>query len=95
MIPIKYVFSDYVIEEYGEHKCHFLNGKANIEKFITKNGNIINNYQKKGAIFYCSPMCYGYFIQSPIRKKGRVVDYEFVKDDCPKELNLKKVQFDD
>ena len=97
LIPINYVVSDYVVKEYGEQKCHFLNGKISNEKLITNDGQIINNYEKEGTIFYCNSKCYAHFVESSKRMKGgRIIDYEFAKDNCPKELDLGQLPlFDD
>jgi len=96
LIPIKYVVSDYYFEEYGGQKCHFLEGRINNEKLMTKNGEIIKNYEKDGTIFYCNSMCYAHFVESSKRMKGgRILDYEFVNDNCPNKLNLSKLRLFD
>lgn len=84
-LPLALTVSQSQTFQAGDDVCSVLSGRTG-EVELLQNGNATRQRGIAGALFYCSPSCYGHFVEARGSFRGRPLVFEAVTSGCPASL---------
>jgi len=89
-IPLAFTVDSFEVRTGNGAACEVMSGTLTDGQVLNTDQSVSRVANRKGALFYCNPGCYGQFLEADAQPgvHGRVIYFESPRDKCPAALRL-------